>query len=303
MTQTDPVERASLVALALAAGVVLLELGQGLIASILLALVTGVVLAPFADRLTRIGLPPALAALSGLLATIALAGLFVLFLEPYIRELVHRAPLLWLEIRSAIDSLRDLLRGVEGMADSVAEAVSPSGTAAGSGDAVPSAEDAARSAVSNVSDAISYAPALAGQILIFVGTLFFFLLSRAELYALAATGNGRLSAERLLAAEQLVSRYFLTITIINAVLGLAVTGALALLGMPSPVLWGVLAFTANFVPYLGPVFFVIALAIAGIVVFDGAAGLLPAACYLGLERSQADRIQDSQDVAPMVLCL
>lgn len=280
MIQTDTLVRTSLAVLALAAGAVLLELGQGLLAPILLALVTGIVLAPFADRLVRAGLPPALAALAGLLATIAVVGLFGLFLEPYVSEIIRRAPLIWWEARNLIASLRDLLAGVEGVADSVADALSPAGQASGS--ASKDVGDAARDAVPDVTTAITYAPALAGQVLVFVGSLFFFLLSRAELYALAALGDRHLSTERLLAAERLVSRYFLTITIINAVVGVAVTGLLIMLGMPSPILWGVLAFAANFVPYLGPTLFATALAVAGVLVFDGAGGLLPAAAFLGL---------------------
>ncbi len=48
-----------------------------------------------------------------------------------------------------------------------------------------------------------------------------------------------------------VSRYMFTITVINAGLGLFVAAAMWGLGMPKPVLWGVMAMMLNFIPYLG----------------------------------------------------
>ncbi len=51
--------------------------------------------------------------------------------------------------------------------------------------------------------------------------------------------------------ESRLSVYLLTLTIINACTGLAVGLGMFLIGMPNPVLWGVLAGLVNFVPYLG----------------------------------------------------
>jgi len=51
--------------------------------------------------------------------------------------------------------------------------------------------------------------------------------------------------------EQRVSRYLVTVTFINAGVGICVGTAMWLLGMPNPLLWGVGAALLNFVPYLG----------------------------------------------------
>ncbi len=48
-----------------------------------------------------------------------------------------------------------------------------------------------------------------------------------------------------------VSRYLFTITVINAGLGLCIGTAMWGLGMPRPVLWGVIAMILNFIPYVG----------------------------------------------------
>jgi predicted PurR-regulated permease PerM len=48
-----------------------------------------------------------------------------------------------------------------------------------------------------------------------------------------------------------VSRYMFTITIINACLGIFIAAAMWALGMPRPLLWGVMAMILNFIPYVG----------------------------------------------------
>jgi predicted PurR-regulated permease PerM len=82
-------------------------------------------------------------------------------------------------------------------------------------------------------------------------------------------------------AEGTISRYLLTSTLINIALGVVIGGGLWLIGMPNPVLWGVMAALLNYVPFLGlavgsAVVFVVAL-----VSFDSALyALLAPAIYL-----------------------
>ena len=80
-----------------------------------------------------------------------------------------------------------------------------------------------------------------------------------------------------------ISRYFLTVTLINAGLGLAVGTALYFIGMPTPYLWGAMAFALNFIPYLGALVGIVLTAAVALVSFDsiGQALLAPAA-YLAL---------------------
>ena len=53
--------------------------------------------------------------------------------------------------------------------------------------------------------------------------------------------------------ETEVSTYVLTLTAINAGLGIAVAVTFHALGMPAPYLWGLLTFFLNFIPYVGAV--------------------------------------------------
>jgi predicted PurR-regulated permease PerM len=79
-------------------------------------------------------------------------------------------------------------------------------------------------------------------------------------------------------------------------IGLAVAGAMFLLKMPNPLLWGALAGVAEFIPYLGATAMVALLSLAGLVAFDqiGEALLVPVA-YLGVNLLQ------SQFIAPLIL--
>ncbi|MGE5523770.1 MAG: AI-2E family transporter [Rhodospirillaceae bacterium] len=65
-----------------------------------------------------------------------------------------------------------------------------------------------------------------------------------------------------------MARYLFTITCINVGLGVVVGFALYLLGMPNPVLWGVMVAIFNFVPYLGAATNLIILTIVAILTFD-----------------------------------
>jgi predicted PurR-regulated permease PerM len=74
-------------------------------------------------------------------------------------------------------------------------------------------------------------------------------------------------------AQSELSTYIVTITCINAALGLALAGALWWLGVASPLLWGGVAAILNFVPFVGPMLTVVVLTVVG---FGQFAALLPA---------------------------
>jgi predicted PurR-regulated permease PerM len=82
--------------------------------------------------------------------------------------------------------------------------------------------------------------------------------------------------------ESQVSRYLFTVTIINCCLGIAVGTTVGLLGLPNPVMWGVMVAILNFVPYLGALTGIICMTIGAILSFDslGYALIFPAV-YLG----------------------
>lgn len=96
--------------------------------------------------------------------------------------------------------------------------------------------------------------------------------------------------------EYEVSKYLLTITLINATLGLAVAAALYALGMPNPLLWGAVAGLLNFIPYLGSVLTAILIAGAALLSFDG---LIKPAIVVGV--FEALTILEGQVITPLIV--
>jgi predicted PurR-regulated permease PerM len=96
--------------------------------------------------------------------------------------------------------------------------------------------------------------------------------------------------------EAEVSTYILTLTAINAGLGIAVALVFYALGMPSPFLWGLLTFFVNFIPYVGALAGGALSAFMAIVTFDtlGYALLIPLAFT-------ACSLIESEIVNPLVL--
>ena len=281
MDQTERLARISVILTGAFAVVAALRLGQDVLAPITLALVAGVVLSPLSDFWERHGDSPVWGALLGLLATLVLVGCLALTIQPVVASLVEQAPKVWSDMQEVVHAIRGLMRGLSEVKDSVASAIAPEANAANP----PTAEESVT--VPTVADAIMIAPAILSRILIFAGTLFFFLLTRAEIYdwvSLRLSGRGTRAqlALRLRLAERNVARYFLTVTLINAGLGVLTAVALGMIGVTAAPTWGFAAFLLNFVVYLGPAVFVVVLLFVGIAQFDGAHSLAPAAAFLTL---------------------
>jgi predicted PurR-regulated permease PerM len=96
--------------------------------------------------------------------------------------------------------------------------------------------------------------------------------------------------------EGQVSRYLFTITMINCSLGFAVGTAVGLLGMPNPVMWGVLVAILNFIPYLGALTGIVCMTLAAMLSFPSVSyALLFPAAYLTLATLEGNFI------TPMVM--
>ena len=78
--------------------------------------------------------------------------------------------------------------------------------------------------------------------------------------------------------EMQISRYLLTITLINIGLGIAVGTTVHLLGLRNPIMWGVLVATLNFIPYLGALTGIVCMTLGAVLSFDsvGYAMVFPA---------------------------
>jgi predicted PurR-regulated permease PerM len=125
----------------------------------------------------------------------------------------------------------------------------------------------------------------AGLVLIFV---MFFLLQRQDLrdrlIRLAGSHDLQRTTDAINDGAYRLSRYFLAQTALNVLFGIAVGTGLTFIGVPNPVLFGILAMLLRFVPYLGA-FIAAALPITLAIAVDPGWGmaLLTAALFLVLE--------------------
>lgn len=96
--------------------------------------------------------------------------------------------------------------------------------------------------------------------------------------------------------ESDISAYLLTITTMNAAVGIATAAVMWLTGVGDPLLWGTIAFLLNFVPILGPALGVLIFLLAGALVADTVwLMLLPAGLYLGIH------LIEGETLTPMLL--
>ena len=150
---------------------------------------------------------------------------------------------------------------------------------------------------------LTRAPRLAASVLAVVLLTLFFMIYGQNLqkHAIAlfpSRQQQRFTTDILRSIEREVSRYVLTITVINTLVGLVFSGLLLLLGisLQEALLWGTVAALLNFAPYVGPLIGVALMLLMGFVEFsDPLKALLPAACYLALHTVEG------QVVTPIVL--
>jgi predicted PurR-regulated permease PerM len=96
--------------------------------------------------------------------------------------------------------------------------------------------------------------------------------------------------------EDNISRYLLTISTMNALVGLAAGVAVWLLGLPDPLLFGTLAFLLNYIPVIGPVTGMVIFFFVGVFTFPSIwQAFIPSAIYLGIH------VAEGETITPMLL--
>ncbi|WP_424972798.1 AI-2E family transporter [Dinoroseobacter sp. S76] len=262
--------RVMLLLLTIMGGAASLFLAKPILAPIVFGLVVGVVVSPVADKLSRYGIPRVIVALSALGTACLGIVAFFLALEPLTSSLVAKLPKIRAEMQNWAETLSNALRGIEELSAEIERTVGTE-SEIDLGESVPT-----------VMDALLLAPNFGAQMLVFVGTLFFFVLARNDLY-----DNAGSFRDRLFRADRAVSRYFATVTLVNTGLGIATAFVLSVIGLENAILWGFAAGVLNFVIYLGPILVMVGLLIAGLMQFSGAMTVLPVFAFLCLNLTEA----------------
>lgn len=277
--------------LALAA-IYMMYFARALLLPVFLAVLVSMLLDPIVRALERIMVPKAVGAALVLLSIVTLLGVTIVQVSAPAGTWIERAPVLKAQLETKIRALRVPLAKAQEVTQDIEDMASV-GT-----DTTPTVVVEGPSLLQRI---FAEAQNAAVNIVVVV-VLVYFLLAR-----------GDASYMRLLAAirdperrevwrtvlddiQTNVAAYLLTVALINTALGVLTALAMMALGMPNPVLWGILAGVMNFIPYAGALVTLGVIGMVSLLTFDqwGTIALPPLAFLLltGLE---------GQVVTPMVV--
>ena len=292
MITTRPRAPGAVVVLATLAVGFTLWAAQGLLLPVLLAMFFALIGNPIIRVLQRIFIPRFVSAL--LVLVVGLAGTVVLaqkLIEPA-GEWITQVPR---EMRDIAPKLRDLVQPVR-EANEAAENIA---RAAGGNEEKPQVV----ATEADTYETLTATPRMIASVLAVVLLTFFFMvygqsLQRKAIELLPDRHQKRVTVDILQSIEHEMSRYVLTISMINVLVGLALAGALFWMGIPGDeaMLWGTMAALLNYAPYVGPLVGIMVMLLMGFVAFDDLwQSMLPAAIYLGLHTLEG------QFITPIVL--
>ena len=251
---------------------------QSVLVPIILAWVVGTILLPLIEDAVRRGIPRALA-----VVVVTLAALFIIL---SIIGLLSTPLAYWVgrtaELGALIKQKLQLLSQPMALLDEIGKALTEV-----SGNSTPAVavEEGSSSIVKGILSAMT--PIVTEFMLFFVAMLFYLIYQREIKSGIVFFFSGpdaRATTQSILDdAESNMSKFFGTLALVNLCLGIVVATMTWAVGLPHPLLWGVLAATLNFIPYLGPIIMIAALFVIGLLSFPtvGQALVAPAA-YLAI---------------------
>jgi predicted PurR-regulated permease PerM len=266
--------RMSLVLIAVVVALVAVQAAQVILAPVLLAIVVGLMFGPLADMMEQRGVPEAISAgIAVLILLLVIVASGFLFYSP-LAEWVGRAPLIWNRLQDELANLKEPMESLGTFQEQLKGIL-------GSDQAMEvTVEDG-----STVTGIALLAPTIIAQVLIFLVSLYFFLATRENIRiaTLSLCVSRRMrwrTAHVFRDVEQKVSKYLLTITMVNIGVGVVVTALMWAIGMPSPILWGALAAVLNYIPFVGQAFMALILFLVGLATRgDLGAAMVPVALY------------------------
>jgi predicted PurR-regulated permease PerM len=234
-----------------------LYFGRAILLPIFAAAIVALTLGPVVKAANRRGISPWITALLIVLLCIATLALAATAMAGPVREWIERAPEIGATIKQKLSVLGQPLESVAQLEETLFGASAPA---------------APPSAPSVVLPVVAFITPAAGELLLFFGTLMFFLVGqielRAQLVSFFATREAKLRFLKIVTdVERNLASYLAIVTVINASLGAVVALGAWVLGFPNPAIFGVLAALLNYVPYVGPAVMVVILFAVGLVSF------------------------------------
>ena len=235
-----------------------LDLARAMLLPATAAFVIGLMLGPLSARAKAYGIPSLITAIVlWLLVVVVFYGVIILLSAPAL-DWIGKAPEIGRIIKEKLQVLEQPLSALQDLRN----AILPQGENSRFGFDIANFVQPALIVVT---------PAI-GQIFIFFGTLFFFLLGRARLrhviVILFENHDSRLRTLKIINdIERNLTNYLSVVAVINFVVGLGACLIAYFIGLPNPIAWGVLAFILNFIPYIGALIMEAVLLAVGLVTF------------------------------------
>jgi predicted PurR-regulated permease PerM len=235
---------------------------QDLFVPVVTAWVIGAILRPIAESAERLGVPRVVAVIvTATVALLILLAIMGLLSTPLAYWIGHTR-----ELALLIKEKLQLLNQPLAIFDEIAHALS------GISGGPESASIVHYDTSTIISGIVSTLTPVITQFLLFFFAMIFWMLYANEVKGgiahLFSDDRAREVARTVLdSAEHRVSQYFGTLLLVNLCLALVAMGLAMAVGLPNPLLWGVLAGTLNFIPYLGPAVMVATLFVIGLLTF------------------------------------
>jgi predicted PurR-regulated permease PerM len=235
-----------------------LYLGRAILLPFFAAAIVSLTLAPLVKAGKRRGISPWITGLFIVLVCLTIMGLTATALAGPVTQWIGRAPEIGATIKDKLSVLDQPLAALQELENTFF-----------SGNGGVNVNTPASSMVLPV---VAFVTPAAGEVLLFFGALIFFLVGQIGLRNHAVSMFGDRDAKlRFLKIMRDIERnlagYLTVVTIINAALGTVVGIGAWLVGLPSPMIFGLLAALLNYVPYVGPAVMVIVLFGVGLVTF------------------------------------
>jgi predicted PurR-regulated permease PerM len=268
-----------------------LYIAREVVLPIVLALVLKLLLQPVVRMLERIRLPRALGALIAILLLLAVfVGLGMILSGPAAHWAANLPDLLP-TLEQRFHFLTEPAQHLQSTLDQMGVHVSMSGLIGGLSSRPAGMVTAVLGGTGTVASRLLETLVILFYLLVFGET---FLRRLVEI--LPHFDEKREAVELSLHIERDLSAYLVTVTLINAVVGVATGGVMWLDGIPAPAIWGVIAFCLNFIPYAGPFLGIVLFVVVGLLVKGGTwFALLPGAAYLAVH------VAEGEIITPMLL--
>jgi predicted PurR-regulated permease PerM len=238
---------------------------RSLLLPLVLALLLSYLLRPIVRAGARVHIPPPLSAAIILLSFFGIIGYAVSFLAAPAAGWLEKAPYSLQQFQSKLIPLRGPMQNVAKASGEIEKITTPE---------AQQAKPAVEVKRHPISDALFVrTPELIVSTVMLIILLYFLLaydgVFLTKLIKLLPTLADKKRAVSIASdIETHVSRYLLTVTLINIGLGFTVGAAAGMLGLPNPVMWGAMVATLNFVPYLGALTGIICMTLGAVLSFD-----------------------------------